>query len=369
MFRKNLRLFKDYLRPKRLAIGKFFWDRKADKIKCDIGNIIQAQKIQSILFIRNDGKIGDMVVNVFMFREIKKTFPNVKIGVVTCGEAFYIIEKNKNIDKIYKYKKSEQKKLARKIRKEKYDLLIDFTELLRVYQIQFINLCKARINMGLNKDGWKIFDVSFSHPNISKCHMQDTYINVLKYLGVETRDRSYDLESLSENKPISNNINFPENYIVFNPFAASRYRSFNEKNIKNICKIILEKKSEEIYIIGEKNHEAELKKIVEEIGNKKLNISINENILDVIKLIKNSCLVITPDTAIVHIATAFKKPLIAFYRKDSDGDDNSNLWGPNSDKAKIIFSERFLLPGESPDVNDFDIKEFEKILSEFKIFG
>lgn len=73
--------------------------------------------------------------------------------MVTRGGAKDIISNNKNVDKIYEYNKKsgEVKKLAREIASEKYDLLIDFSEMLRVNQMMFINMCKAKINIGINK--------------------------------------------------------------------------------------------------------------------------------------------------------------------------------------------------------------------------
>ena len=98
------RKLQDFLRPKRLALGRFLWDRKnssflwflskAKKPKLEREaktknlkreSLIKNKNIKSILFIRNDGKIGDMIINTLMFREIKKVYPQMKIGVVTRG--------------------------------------------------------------------------------------------------------------------------------------------------------------------------------------------------------------------------------------------------------------------------------------------
>ena len=151
MIRKLNRIFQDYMREKRLKIGRYIWDRKEKKEKIVAGNFIEKNSIKSILFLRYDGKIGDMVVNTVMFREIKKQYPSMKIGVVARGAAKEIIKNNPYIDKIYNYEKNSKKikKLANEISKEKYDLLIDFSEMLRVNQMMLINLCKARYNMGL----------------------------------------------------------------------------------------------------------------------------------------------------------------------------------------------------------------------------
>ena len=100
LIKKLNRIFQDYMREKRLKIGKYIWDRK-DKVKILEGNgFLEENDIKSILFLRYDGKIGDMVVNSLMFREIKKVYPNIKIGVVARGAAIDIIKDNPNVNKI-----------------------------------------------------------------------------------------------------------------------------------------------------------------------------------------------------------------------------------------------------------------------------
>ncbi|MEG0747399.1 MAG: lipopolysaccharide heptosyltransferase family protein, partial [Cetobacterium sp.] len=60
LIRKINRIVQDFLRPKRLALGRFLWDRKQEKNEELIeGNRVNMEKVKSILFLRYDGKIGD----------------------------------------------------------------------------------------------------------------------------------------------------------------------------------------------------------------------------------------------------------------------------------------------------------------------
>ena len=135
--KKINRIFQDYMREKRLKIGKAIWDKKEKTNIIKGNNFIEDNNIKSILFLRYDGKIGDMIVNSLMFREIKKVYPDIKIGLIARGAAIDIIKDNPNVDEIYEYHKDRKKikELALKIREENYDLLIDFSEMLRVNQM------------------------------------------------------------------------------------------------------------------------------------------------------------------------------------------------------------------------------------------
>ena len=47
--------------------------------------------LRAILFLRQDGKIGDYIVSSFAFREIKKANPAIKIGVVCSAKTIRIL--------------------------------------------------------------------------------------------------------------------------------------------------------------------------------------------------------------------------------------------------------------------------------------
>jgi len=105
---------------------------------------------------------------------------------------------------------------------------------------------------------------------------------------------------------------------------------------------------------------AELEKIKETLGKRVLVPKLN-GILEVASVIKNSKLVVTPDTSIVHIAVAYDKDIIGIYRKNKE-DKNSILWGPNSKKAKIIFVEEDIKPGQEIDINKVNINKIRETL-------
>lgn len=366
MFKKINRIIQDYMREKRLKIGKYIWDRKKNKEEIKPGNFIENNDIKKILFLRYDGKIGDMVINTLMFREIKKKYPSIEIGVITKDGAKAIIENNPNVNKIYEYKKGRKniKELASKIAEDKYDLLIDFSEMLRVNQMMFINLCKARFNMGLNKENWNLFDISYLKPE-GYIHITKIYRDILEKLGITDIDINYELFFTEEQKGKVNDLLKSINHkkiIVFNPFAASKHRDLNLENILKIGKLILKNKNNILIFIGEKRRKKELENVIKELGKDTVFPEL-ENIMETSYLINKADLLITPDTSIVHIAAAFKRKLIAIYRLDNkkENEVNRHLWAPNYKEAVQIFSKDFEVKnGEEADINKFDIKEIEK---------
>lgn len=89
---------KSLLRNFRLALGKILLDTKTCKSQ-------DLHAINKILFLRQDGKIGDYVVSSFVFREIKKFNPHIKIGVICTKQNAYLFKQNPYIDQLYYVKK------------------------------------------------------------------------------------------------------------------------------------------------------------------------------------------------------------------------------------------------------------------------
>ena len=366
LIKKLNRIFQDYMREKRLKIGKYIWDRK-DKVKILEGNgFLEENDIKSILFLRYDGKIGDMVVNSLMFREIKKVYPNIKIGVVARGAAIDIIKDNSNVDKIYEYYKDRKKikDLALKIKEEKYDLLIDFSEMLRVNQMMLINLCGARFNIGLNRKEWKLFDLSIKSDKDFKWteHITNRYLAYLVKLGLkkENIDISYDIYLKDEKKyeDFFNEIKESKK-LILNPYGASKHKSFSVENLENIINYL---KNRDIAIIlvyfGDKYKELEFleKKYKYVYMPQKI-----ESILDTAILIKESDYVISPDTSIVHIASALNKKMITVYppKGGKYGVDHL-VWAPKSEYSRVIFCKDKTGTYDEIDINTFNFDEIKE---------
>lgn len=360
------RIFQDYMRAKRLKIGKYIWDRKEKAKIVEGDNFLKDNSIKSILFLRYDGKIGDMIVNSLMFREIKKVYPDIRIGVIARGAAIDIIKDNPNVDKIYEYYKDRKKikDLALKIKEEKYDLLIDFSEMLRVNQMMLINLCRARINIGLDRKDWELFDLSIESDKDFKWteHITKRYLAYLIKLGLkkENINISYDIYLKDEKKyEVFFNEIKESKKLILNPYGASKHKSFSIETLENIITYL---KDKDIAIIltyfGDKYKELEFleKKYKYVYIPKKI-----ESILDTAILIKKSDYVISPDTSIVHIASAFNKKMITVYppKGGKYGVDHL-VWAPKSEYSRVIFCKDKTGNYDEIDINTFNMEEMKE---------
>jgi len=83
-----------------------------------------------------------------------------------------------------------------------------------------------------------------------------------------------------------------------------------------------------------------------------------------IEIIRLADLVISPDTSIVHIASAWKKPLVCLYGNDIHGQFiNSAVWGPGDTKSVQLFTKDKYHPVSTIAVDDI-VSAMERLLDQ-----
>ncbi|MDC9596831.1 glycosyltransferase family 9 protein [Xenorhabdus anantnagensis] len=83
----------------------------------------------------------------------------------------------------------------------------------------------------------------------------------------------------------------------------------------------------------------------------------SESLYHTIYMISQSDLIISPDTSIVHISAAYKKPLVAIYQ---DIESNKTLWGPGYNEAVQILAKNGRLQ-ENKNIDELIIEYVKKI--------
>ncbi|MBP7026750.1 MAG: glycosyltransferase family 9 protein [Leptotrichiaceae bacterium] len=282
---------------------------------------LEFNKIKKLLFLRYDGKIGDYIITSWIYREIKKQRPDIEIDIVGISKNEKLFLNNKNVNRFYKLKKSKKPFmyfLAKKLRAENYDVIIDPTEHLRKRDIFFIKNIKAKVVFGYDKEEINIFDKNIG--NNSK-RMKEVYAEILEQLGFSNLNMDYEIpldkeaeekvDKYLEKKKI-------DNYIVVNFFGAAKNKKINNENaIKLIDVLHMKYKDKKIIILDSPSDRKALDNILKNVlDNERVYFYPNSTIFEAIEIIKKSILVVSPDTAIIHIADGFDKKIISFYKNE-----------------------------------------------------
>jgi ADP-heptose:LPS heptosyltransferase len=307
-------------------------------------------KINSILVLRDDNKIGDMIISTILFREIKKQYPHIKIYVL-CGNANKIVlENNPYVDEVLISHNKFLKDVAvyKKLRKQKIGLVIDFflfrPRPLYLLKLRIIN---SQFLLGICKQKYNIYDISLNI-NYNVEHISKIYVEILHLLNIKNPKTNYDMFLDKKYEDYAKTVikqNNNEKYIFFNTHSASRHRTLSLEKTKEILEILY-KLNFKIIFNSQYN-----------INNKNIIVPRKDNFLYVLALVKYSDIILTVDTAIVHAANAFDKKMVSLYLDTSNREEKlSQVWAPNYKNAIQLLSKKW-------DISSVETSEIEESIN------
>lgn len=331
--RKNYYLKKVKLEA-RISIAKLLWDKRV-KVS------FNPDSVKTILLVRNEGKVGDIIVSNPLIRSLHQA--GYAVDLLVTEACYDVIKYNPFIRHIYKarnctynhYLKSlnhtVSKATIKMLNRNKYDLIIDpsLSEM-PVHRMKLFNDINARFVIGLNKKpdiGHYTVSVRFKN---KKQHVTELLSLFSKIIGV--KDKGSADYSLYFPDGVLDEVKFfldpwkNKKKIIVNAFAGTPERNFSQQQLLELVHLVNNKgKQIKLIILDHRNE---------------LLVPLPDGVVKnpfctlhhVMALIKESDVVITPDTSIVHISAAWKKPLIAVYKNLPD----NNMWAPGYENASRI---------------------------------
>jgi len=304
--------------------------------------------VQKILFLRYD-RIGDMVLTTPVFRELKRERPNISISVLCSKSNKDIIKDNPYIDHIFLNAKNSflvDLPTLLKLRKKKFDALIEFDHSVVAHAIIRIKIINPKLIISPEKSGrygvpgkdLKLYDIYT--PKKENEHLSKTWLRTIEPFGVFSDNTKYDL-FLSKNCE-SKALNFlKKNHDKFkigiNLEGAVKGKKIKFDELNEICEELSRISNSQIFILSSPSNYIDVENWVLE---KKLpgvsQIYLTKSILDISAIIKHLNLVISPDTSIVHIASVYDVPIISIHE---DNLDSYKLFAPQTKIHRTVFSK------------------------------
>lgn len=357
--RKRNYYFKEVKLNIKIYIAKLIWDKRRK-------SFFDIKSIKTVLLLRNEGTIGDIVVSTPLVKRLSESGYTVDLLVTkSSSEA---VKYNPYVRNIYeagdcnnevflkKFSHTVAESTIKQLNKNNYDLVIDLCLFdIPVHRMMLFRDISAKSILGFNKWGCiNHYSKSIPFEN-GKEHVTNAISLVAKNMDLGFYNRhSYDLH-------IPDAIAFEvRNYlsawegkikVVINAFTGSPERNLSREQLTQTIEMLNENSNNIVIIILD--HKKELDVPLP------YNVLINpfNSLHHVMELIKNVDLVISPDTSIVHISAAWKKPLISVYKNVTD---NNDLWAPGYKEAiQIIVNKRKI--SDVRNVPEIILQETEKM--------
>jgi ADP-heptose:LPS heptosyltransferase len=248
--------------------------------------------------------IGDIVLTTPVVRCLRKKYPNAQIHFLTKVAFAPIAQANPNIDKVFAIEKST-KSVVEKLKKEGYHHIIDLHKNLRSKKVIMALGVKATSFPKLNVE--KFLMVKFKMNRLPKIHIVDRYFEAVKSLAINNDKEGLDFFIPEQEKIAAKNL--PPQYNALVIGAAHKTKSLTTPQLIKIAKESILP----VLLIGGKKEKEIANEIIKVVGENAINTCGEYNLYQSASVIQQASCVITPDTGMMHIASAFNKKIISVW--------------------------------------------------------
>lgn len=252
--------------------------------------------------------IGDVVLTTPIVRALK-TQLNCELHFITKKAFTGILENNPNIDKIFTIEKSINEVVS-ELKSEKYDFVIDLHKNLRTFALKRKLGCPSYSFPKLNLEKWLL--VNFKRTSMPEKHVVDRYFETVIPLGVTN-----DFLPCEYHIPAHDEVNIsdvfdlaPKSFVsvaIGAQFATKRMPL-------NKLQGIIQQIEQPIILVGGPSDTDLSEELVRSFADKVIYTACgNFNLSQSASIVKQSAVLLTNDTGMMHIASCFEIPTVSVW--------------------------------------------------------
>ena len=326
----------------------------------DCSDVFCAADVKHIVIFRWDDKLGDCIMAGILINNLRLHRPDIKITVICRQTTKLWLDKVSFIDEYILLGKHNLRKILQPY-KNKYDVFVDVSNGFSYKEIFIAKYLNTKHYLGFSADRFNIIDISIDS---KQTHFYQRYINATKILTNK--------DCLNSEKPpvphYNKELEFLDSLIIdkgyknivgINFFGSGKYRRFSFEKAASLMKYWLEKHPEDLLILlPTPGEEKFLTKIVNQLASPNLFLPTDKASLEMsLAIIDKADFTFTPDTAVVHMASALDKPVIGIYRENRM---NYEEWKPLGMHSQTIFNREPICENDSVYVYEFGYEQLEE---------
>lgn len=319
-----------------------------------------------VLFVRLN-RIGDALISTPLLKEFKNFF-GCKNYVLASKNNYFVFNDHMLIDEIIILNKKTNsiKNLIKKINSYNFDVVIDLHEDVSTTVSYLISSIQCENKVGFQKSNKKLYNFTIPRIDSNKTHVVERIMEIAKAFGIK-----YNTSELNIHYEVPPNSLVRANDFLIKHFTTKKYllginisagsdsRFWGINNYKFLISSLNEYDINIIILC----HEKDISKALE-IASDNYSIYYTPSFDDFNAMIKKLNILFTPDTSIVHIASAFKIPVFGLYVKYNTTD---MIWSPYKSQFDcVITTEPTLNNVTFNEVKNKFIPFLEKFYYEYK---
>jgi len=261
--------------------------------------------MQRILVIRFSS-IGDIVLTSPVVRSLRNKFPEADIRFVTKEAYAELVENSPHLNGTFLLS-GGLNELSKKLKTFNPDLVVDLHHNLRTRILRTQVNGKWLAFNKLNVEKW--LKVNLKVDKLPDEHIVDRYLATLKPLGIESDGKGLNFFFPPEFEVPQLPSEFENDFIALVIGAKFATKQLPADKLISICNQL----KKPVVLIGGPEDTNLAKQIEETTFGKVWNACGNLSVLQSAWVVKNSAIVITHDTGMMHIAAAFNKNIVSVW--------------------------------------------------------
>ncbi|MFC1725649.1 glycosyltransferase family 9 protein [candidate division KSB1 bacterium] len=299
------------------------------------------EDIKNVIIIRQDRKIGNLILTTPLIKCCKTTFSNAKIDILLANNLKVLCENNPNIDNLYIFDhigfiKNPLRfiKLILKLRKNRYYVALESSH---PGGSSFLNgfitfLTGAVFRIGFNKGSGAVFTNVHIEPDESKHYylMQQDLVNAVsgKEIIYEPEINVNENDKLLYRKTLEKEYNLNKSSKIIGVWIGARFnKRWDLSNFTALCETLFSAKDYfPLLALG-----IEEEKLFNSIDRSKYNVLQFDDLKKLSIFISACDSFICGDTGPLHLSRALRIPTIGIFLQD-----NYTTYGYSNEKTNFI---------------------------------
>jgi heptosyltransferase-1 len=230
----------------------------------------------------------------------------------------------------------EMKLFLKQLRKQRYDLVIDFHGLLKSSVIVFLSHGKRKLGYDSLQELSGLF-VNEKIPEDMNKHAVDRYLDFPYYLGAEPDEAEFILPRNSDAETtgqiLLDKYNLKDkSFVAINPIAYWETKLWDDDKFARLADLIKDNLKMDVIFTGSEKESVE--KIATQMKTSGINLGGKTSLSELAHIYKQARFVITTDSGPMHLAAAVGTPVIALF-----GPTDPSRTGPYGKGHTIVQTE------------------------------
>lgn len=279
------------------------------------------------------GDIGDVVLTTPSIRALKEAFPEARVSIMVRRSFGSLLSADPCLHEVVEARKVrgnpfkalvEHASFLRRLRKARYDFVIDLRTGDRGAIMSFLTGARSRVGVHCDKPVWRKLLFTRAVRELKAAPLPahpgaDQSLRILRAVGIEAKDSMPRLyisqDDLARTRKLISECGLTpgSKLVTINPFSRWKYKEWSDRKWGEVIDRLWEARRIPSVIVGSSDEARDAERIIEGRERRAFNLAGKTSLSELSALISLSSLHLGVDSAASHIAAAVGTPTVTIH--------------------------------------------------------